>query len=99
MAVADDLVLGRADTTGSTLASGVTSTGTTLSVATASGPLWSTTDEPYDIVVGGEVMTVTTVTGASSPQSATVVRSVNGIVKAHSSGAVIRLAQPARAAL
>ncbi|WP_328962977.1 hypothetical protein [Streptomyces virginiae] len=99
VAVADDLVLGRADTTGSTLASGVTSTGTTLSVATASGPLWSTTDEPYDIVVGGEVMTVTTVTGASSPQSATVVRSVNGIVKAHSSGAVIRLAQPARAAL
>ncbi|MCX5197231.1 hypothetical protein OOK31_25590 [Streptomyces sp. NBC_00249] len=99
VAVADSATLGRADTTGSQLASGVTSTATSLSVATASGPLWSTTSPPYDVQVGGEVMTVTAVSGASSPQTFTVVRSVNGIVKAQSSGAAVGLVQPARAAL
>ncbi|MGW2580842.1 hypothetical protein ACWCYZ_05795 [Streptomyces virginiae] len=99
VAVLDDPLLARPDTAGSTLASGVTSTATTLSVATSTGPLWSTTDEPYDIKIGGEVITVTTMTGTSSPQTATVTRSVNGIVKAHSSGAVIHPSQPARAAL
>lgn len=93
--VVEDLTLGRADTAGSSLAAGITSTATSLSVATSSGPLWNTTDEPYDIEIGGEVMTATTVTGASSPQSVTVTRSVNGVVKTHSSGADIRLTQPA----
>lgn len=94
VAVLDDAELSRIDTDGATLASGITSTATSLSIA-STGALWSTTDEPYDIRIGGEVMTVTAVTGASSPQSATVTRSVNGIVKAHSSGAAITVAQPA----
>ncbi|MCX5587538.1 hypothetical protein [Streptomyces erythrochromogenes] len=94
--VLDDATLGRLDTAGSSLVSGVTSTATSLSVATASGPIWTTAgaDLPFDILVGGEVMTVTAVSGASSPQTFTVTRSVNGIVKAHLAAADVRLAQP-----
>jgi hypothetical protein len=34
------------------------------------------------------------VSGAASPQTATVTRSVNGVVKAQSSGAQVQLYQP-----
>lgn len=78
----------------STLLGGIGTTTTSLSVAVATGPLWSTTSEPWDVVIGGERMTVTAVTGTSSPQTWTVVRSVNGVVKSHSSGAEVRLYHP-----
>ena len=63
VAVADDPVLGRADTDGSRLASSATSTATTLSVATTSGPLWTVdgADTPMDLMIGGEQVTVRTV--------------------------------------
>ncbi len=101
VAYADDAVYGRADTDGSELATGATSTATSLSVATTSGPIWTTSagDMPFDIRVAGEVMTVTNITGSSSPQTFTVTRSVNGVVKAQSSGADVRLAHPSIAAL
>jgi hypothetical protein len=59
--VLDDPVLGRADTDGSALAAGVTAAATALSVATTSGPTWTTdhSQTPFDIRAGGEVMTVT----------------------------------------
>ncbi|MEU2450048.1 hypothetical protein ABZ605_08315 [Streptomyces sp. NPDC012765] len=96
VAVSDDPVLGRLDTAGSTLVSGVSSTATSLSVATTTGPIWTTAagDLPFDIRVGGEVMTVTAISGASSPQTFTVTRSVNAVVKPHLAGADVRLAQP-----
>lgn len=95
VAVLGDATYGRSDTAGSTLAAGVTSSATSLSVATPSGPLWATSGEtPFDVEVGGEVMTVTAVSGASSPQTFTVTRSVNGVVKAHASAAAVALAQP-----
>jgi hypothetical protein len=62
-------------------------------VATPSGPLWSANDGAFDIRVGGEVVTVTAISGASSPQTFTVTRSVNGVVKAHSGGAAVELDQ------
>jgi len=98
--VGDD-ELGRADTTGAELAAPVGAADTTISVATTAGPLWTTdpAGTPFDIQVGGEVMRVTAVTGASSPQTFTVTRSVNGITKQHTSGAEVRLAQPAITAL
>jgi hypothetical protein len=37
---------------------------------------------------------VTAVSGGSSPQSFTVTRSVNGVVKAHLTGAAVDLADP-----
>lgn len=58
--VLNDATLGRADTSGSALASSATTTATSISVATMSGPLWTTdpADLPISIIVGGEAMTV-----------------------------------------
>ncbi len=92
---------GRLDTNGSTLATGITSGDTSLSIATVAGSApWITTasragDFPFDIVIGGEVMRVTAIVNAASPQTFTVARSINGVVKAHSAGAVVKLARPA----
>ncbi|WP_393057746.1 hypothetical protein [Streptomyces sp. LN549] len=102
--VVGDAVLGRADTDGSSLASAATSTATTLSVATTSGPVWVTTaaapaDFPFAVTIGGEQMTVTAISGASSPQTFTVTRSVNGIVKSQTSGTDVRLTVPSIVAL
>lgn len=81
------------DTT--TLAEDLTTTETGVDVAIADGVLWTTApaDLPFAIRVGGEVMTVTAVTGTTSPQTFTVTRSVNGVVKTHSTGAQVRLAR------
>lgn len=101
VAVLEDTVLGHLDTDGSTLAGNYPlGTETTLSVATtgaATGsPLWTTSagDFPFDIAVAGERMTVTNITGAASPQTFTVTRSVNTVVKAQVFGADVRLWQP-----
>jgi hypothetical protein len=51
-------------------------------------------DFPIAITVGGEVMSLTAVTGTSSPQTGTVTRSVNGVVKAHDAGTLVRLDHP-----
>lgn len=60
--------------------------------------VWSTTNEPYDVLIGGERMTVTAMGAASGSgpyeQTATVTRAVNGIAKSHSSGDAIDLAVP-----
>ncbi len=73
--------LGRVDAASSYLAADATSSATTLSVASP-GALWRTGAVNFDIGVGGERMTVTNISGSSSPQTFTVTRSVNGIVKA-----------------
>jgi hypothetical protein len=95
--ILDDPVYGRVDTDGSTLASSVSAAATTLSVSTVSGfPLWTTAaaDFPFDIAIAGERITVTNVTGTSSPQSFSVTRAVNGVVKSQSAGADVRLFFP-----
>ncbi len=98
VALYDDVNYGRADTGGSTLASGVSNSATTLSVATtsAASQLWTTAagDFPFYIQIGGEQIEVTDITGSSSPQSFTVTRSVNGVVKSQSSGSDVRLFYP-----
>lgn len=101
VAVTDDTTFGRADTAGSQLAADVTAAGTTLSVATTSGPLWTTdpAEMPISIRVSGEVMTVTSISGSVSPQTFTVTRAVNGVVKAQTAGTDVRLNQPAIACL
>ncbi|SET43566.1 hypothetical protein SAMN05421811_10316 [Nonomuraea wenchangensis] len=85
----------------STLNSSVTSSATSISVATSKGPLWTTSagDLPLDIEIGGERMRVTAISGSSSPQTFTVTRHINGITKSHSSGSVVKLANPAVRAL
>jgi hypothetical protein len=83
----------------STLAAGATSSATSLSVATNSGSLWTTTDVPFDILIAGEKITVTAVTGVTSPQTFTVTRAGNGVSKAQSSGAAVALWDPSYWAL
>ena len=99
--VRDDTDRARRETAGSELASGVDADDTVLSVSTTLGPLWATAagDMPFDITVGGERMTVTAISGATSPQTFTVTRSANGIVKSHDAGADVRLPRPTVRAL
>lgn len=80
----------------SSLVSSVTSSATSLSVATSSGALWTTAagDLSLRIFVAGEEMSVTALTGATSPQTFTVTRSVNGVSKAQSAGAVVTTPAP-----
>jgi len=94
--VLDDAVLGRLDTDGAELAAPAGDDDTSLSVATPSGPLWTTDDAefPFDVEMGGEVITVTDITGATSPQTFTVTRGVNGVTKSHPAGTAVQLAQP-----
>lgn len=102
---ADSATYGRADSLTSTLAAGVSSSATSLSVAVVSGSaLWITTATfpaqfPFTAVVGGEEVTVTAITGTTSPQTWTVTRGANGISKAQPGGAQIRLARPVAVAL
>lgn len=75
-----------------TLNEDLDTTETGVDVAIESGSaLWTTSGVDFDIVIGGERMTVTSVSGASSPQTFTVTRSVNGVVKSHSTGASVQL--------
>lgn len=73
------------------LAEDLTTTETAVDVTTT--PLITTTaaEFPFGIVIGGERMTATACSGASNPQTLTVVRSVNTVSKAHTAGAVVAL--------
>lgn len=85
--------IGRFETESSALNAGITTTATSFAVKTNAGPLWTTTadDFPFDIDLEGEQVRVTNITGASSPQTFTVTRSINGVVKAHNANAPVFL--------
>ncbi|MFG1898699.1 hypothetical protein ACGFIP_32295 [Micromonospora zamorensis] len=93
----------RAPADGSTLASGITASATTLSLAsTVANGVWTRDpiDFPLDIRVGGERMTLSGITGTSSPQTATIsARGVNGIVRAWPAGTEVDVWAPAIAPL
>lgn len=93
---------------GSYLAAGIDAAVTTFLVSTPSGPLWMTAADwassgspPFNISVGGEVMLVTSngTSGASSPQTFAVIRSINGVVKSHPAGEQVTVSPPAVYAL
>lgn len=77
--------------TGATITDQATST---VGWVTSAGPVWTHDDGDYDMIIDGERVTVTAVTGATSPQVVTLTRAVNGILKAHTAGAVPALAAP-----
>lgn len=92
----------RISTNRSTLAEDLTTTETGVDVASV-GILWTTNAAHFNValnggglfvIVGGEVMRVTAISGASSPQTFTVVRSINGVVKTHLTGAPVRAYYP-----
>jgi hypothetical protein len=74
-----------------TVTSGSLSTSaTSFTVTPPADVSWTHEDGDYDIVIGGEVMTVTDVVGTTF----TVTRSVNGVVKTHPAGSAVELAEP-----
>jgi hypothetical protein len=102
--VYDDPTYGRYDTDGSQTQGITSATAVTMLVATSNSgsPLWTTNaaDFPFDIEVSiqgtaGERMTVTSITGTSSPQTFHVTRSVNGVSRSWPAGSDVRLFQPA----
>lgn len=100
VAVADDTALGRCDTAGSQLTTAVSTSATSFIVATTAGPVWRSGAYPSTpMIIEGEIVSVTNIASTTSPQTFTVVRSINGVVKAHAIAAPISLAYPARAGL
>ena len=83
------------DTT--TLTGGPYSTSATSMQIASTGDLWSTVagEYPVDINLNGEVVRFTAMTGATSPQTATVTRSINGVVKTQPNGTTVKLNRPA----
>lgn len=82
--------MSRVDSGSSTVTSNITNSGTSMSVTTArSTDLWANANAPFDILVAGERMTVTAISGTTSPQTFTVTRSVNGVVKAQTAGTAV----------
>lgn len=93
-------VQGRYESYGTTTNEALDTTETGVDVTTPTGPLWSTAASGFDVMVGGERMTVSAVgAAAGTVQTLTVVRSVNGVVKSHSTGAEVRMFEPAIYAL
>jgi len=92
----------RYDAEDSSLGVDCTDVATSLSVASAANTeLWTTEagEFPFDVRIAGERITVTNITGASSPQTFTVTRSVNGVVKTHTAGDQVSLWDTPRYAL
>lgn len=88
---------------GSTLAAALTATGTTFQLAsTAANGVWTTTptEFPLDLLVGGEQIRVSAITGISSPQTVTVAaRGLNGVLRAWPAGTPVDVWEPAIVAL
>lgn len=84
---------------GSTLTSAITAGATSFQVTQGGRTIWTRTAFPFDVNIGGERMTVTNCTSATSPQTFTVIRAVNGVSKSHAAGTSVQLWSPPRFAL
>lgn len=86
----------RMDSDTTTLNADVNTVGTSLVVAIADDTLWTTDagEMPFSITVGGEEMSLTAVSGTASPQTFTVIRSINGVVKTHKLGTPVHVTHP-----
>lgn len=91
----------RVDAANSALSDGpYSSSATSLTVTTTSpGSPWITGSVSIDLDLAGEVVRVTNISGATSPQTFTVQRSINGVVKGQVNGTRVRLAKPVKIGL
>lgn len=102
------------DTDLSTLAASLTNSATSFGVNTVGDLAWTTNPDDWStslhgagrwgaglfVVIGGEVMRVTSIVGGGpGTQTFNVVRSVNGVVKAHDNAAPVHVATPVRVGL
>lgn len=93
----DSATYGTLGSDGSSLASSfVAGTDTSMSVAVAAGyPLWTTGSVSLNVQVGRNVVAVSNISGASSPQTFTVSATlVSGVAKTIAAGAAVTLANP-----
>lgn len=89
------------DSATTTLAGAETTTDVSLGLTTElAADVWPTTGYPRDLMITGERVRVTAMSAAAGTgpftQTATVTRSVNGVVKAHLAGEEVHLADPVR---
>jgi hypothetical protein len=105
-AVTDDTgILGRADNEYCQTTALISSTATTIPITTTSGPRWDNTAALWtggvDFNVGGERVTVTSITNGVDPAQTLNVsaRGVGGSAASHASGASVHLWDPPIAAL
>lgn len=84
----------RYDTAGSQTTNAIAVNASSFQVTTTLGPIWTTvgTDMPFDIMVDGIRVTVTAISGASSPQTFTVTPAT--VVRAIPAGSKVCLAEP-----
>lgn len=87
-----------ADDGTSVLASPITANGTSLPLV-AGGWAVDAGQFPLDVLVGGERITVGSVTGTTVQTLSGCIRSVNGVVKAHAAGAIVEVARRMRVTL
>ena len=90
---------GYLDCGGTTASEALDATETGVDVTITDTCSWTHADGNYDVVIGGERMTVTAVSAVSGAypamaQTLTVTRSVNGVVKSHAAGAEIHVHDP-----
>lgn len=84
--------MSRIDSGTSAVTAGITSTATSMGVTVGrADDGWSNANCPFDILVTGERMTVTAISGTVPTQTFTVTRSVNGVVKPQATGAVVNV--------
>lgn len=90
------------DADGSVLTAAITAGATSFQVSKTGTSLWTLTPAafPLDININGERMTVSGVTGATSPQTFAIsARAVNGVSKAHAINSPVKLWSTPRFAL
>lgn len=83
------------------LNAGINATAVSAAIKSTDGTLLSTdsADYPCQVEIDGEEVTITSVTGGSSPQTAVIIRSINNVVKSHLANAPVTLYRPAAIAL
>lgn len=94
-----DPFLGHLETDDSTTTSSVAVGAASFSVTTNSGPIWtiSADDFPFDVVVGGQRVSISGISGGSSPQTFTVQSAATGgkqVRYAIAAGSAVTVQQP-----
>lgn len=100
----DDPILGHIESDGTYLVSAIGTADLSMTVATVTGELWITNilsvsgDFPFDIMMGGERMTIGGISNTPPNQLWVMARSINGVLKPHAANESIIVRNPMRLA-